>query len=371
QILDLSENKLDIVAARSLCNFLKSPTCCLMEILLAKADIDDGETAIVMEAMQHNHTVRHLDFSDNAIGGGYEKTQRVPGGPTTGGASIALALGMNSTLRRIDLQWNLLGSKSGILLGKALAHNHTLEWLDVSYNALGEEGAQAIGTALAVNDGLVRLDMSYNEISPRGVLVIAQALEGNDRLEVLRLDGNSIGFDGGRTLVRSLNYWTLPRTLGLKNCMLESRARTRDCFDPLFPTGKYSLDCSKPYQKAVAYELLRGASMRPGSSVKSLLVRGHPSDKKGEEVKIVRPGGGVELWKMLGRQDGHQKHGEQKAVQASRKFRNRHGPACPFSAMGAIEWRFKLKEAWVTDASTGQHFYPPDTGILEVDFLCH
>lgn len=63
------------------------------------------------QAMQFNHSVRHLDFSDNAIGGGYEKTQRLPGGPTTGGASISLALGVNSTLRRIDLQWNLLGSK--------------------------------------------------------------------------------------------------------------------------------------------------------------------------------------------------------------------------------------------------------------------
>ncbi|CAM9304799.1 unnamed protein product [Scytosiphon promiscuus] len=370
QILDLSENKLDTVAARSLCNFLKSPTCCLTEILLAKADIDDGETAIVMEAMQHNHTVKHLDFSDNAIGGGYEKTQRVPGGPTTGGASIALALGVNSTLRRIDLQWNLLGSKSGVLLGRALAHNHTLEWLDVSYNALGEEGAQAIGTALAVNDGLIRLDMSYNEISPRGVLVIAQALEDNDRLEVLRLDGNSIGFEGGRTLVRSLNYWTLPRTLGLKNCMLESRARTGDCFDPLFPTGKYCLDCSKPYQKAVAYELLRSASVRPGSFVRSLVVRGHPSDKKGEDIKIARPGGGVELWKMLGRQQ----HGGRDAdpdSPASREFRNRHGPTCPFTVMDAIEWRYKLKDAWVTDASTGHHYYPPDTGFLEVDFLCH
>lgn len=37
------------MAAKSLCTFLKSPTCCLREILLAKADIDDGETAIVME----------------------------------------------------------------------------------------------------------------------------------------------------------------------------------------------------------------------------------------------------------------------------------------------------------------------------------
>lgn len=47
--LDLSENKLDTVSAESLCTFLKSPTCCLREILLAKADIDDAETAIIME----------------------------------------------------------------------------------------------------------------------------------------------------------------------------------------------------------------------------------------------------------------------------------------------------------------------------------
>ena len=67
--------------------------------------------------MQFNHSVRYLDFSDNAIGGGYEKTQRLPGGPTTGGASISIALGVNSTLRRIDLQWNLLGSKVSVSSG--------------------------------------------------------------------------------------------------------------------------------------------------------------------------------------------------------------------------------------------------------------
>eukprot|EP00752_Nemacystus_decipiens_P012656 g11210.t1 len=373
QVLDLSENKLDTVSAKSLCTFLKSPTCCLREILLAKADIDDAETAIVMEAMQFNHSVRYLDFSDNAIGGGYEKTQRLAGGPTTGGASISLALGVNTTLRRIDLQWNLLGSKSGVLLGSALAHNHTLEWLDVSYNAIGEEGAQAIGTGLAVNDGLVRLDLSYNEISSRGVLVIAQALEDNDRLEVLRLDGNNIGFDGGRTLIRSLNYWSLSRTLGLKHCMLESRARTGDCFDPLYPTGKYTLDCSRPYQKAVAYELLRSASTRPGSSVRSLVVRDNLSDKKGVDVKVVRPGGGVDLWTMLGRQqqDQHQQGQSRPGSEHSGKCGSRHGPTCPFATMDAVEWQFKLKEAWVIDASTGNRFYPPDKGFLEVDFLCH
>ena len=51
--MDLSENKLDTVSAESLCTFLKSPTCCLREILLAKADIDDAETAIIMEVRMY------------------------------------------------------------------------------------------------------------------------------------------------------------------------------------------------------------------------------------------------------------------------------------------------------------------------------
>lgn len=46
---------------------------------------------------------------------------------------------------------------------------------------------------------------------------------------------------------------------------------------------------------------------------------------------------------------------------ASREFRYRHGPTYPFATMDAIEWRFKLKEAWVIDASTGNKFYPPET----------
>lgn len=91
--------------------------------------------------MQQNHSVRHLDFSDNAIGGGYEKTQRIPGGATTGGASIALALGVNSTLRRIDLQWNLLGSKvdvSHFATGTAVKWRGLLTWIETRKNNVNQ-----------------------------------------------------------------------------------------------------------------------------------------------------------------------------------------------------------------------------------------
>lgn len=61
--------------------------------------------------MKQNSSVEYLDFSNNSIGGGNEKTQRSTEGTTTGGMSIAQALRVNATLKKIDLQWNMLGSK--------------------------------------------------------------------------------------------------------------------------------------------------------------------------------------------------------------------------------------------------------------------
>lgn len=75
--------------------------------------------------MRTNHSVRYLDFSENAIGGKYEKTS---GGPATGGAAIALALGVNSTLRRIDLRWNLLGAKVGVEIVVLLGCWYVFVW---------------------------------------------------------------------------------------------------------------------------------------------------------------------------------------------------------------------------------------------------
>ncbi|CAM9512676.1 unnamed protein product, partial [Discosporangium mesarthrocarpum] len=365
RILDLSENKLDTKSAQSLCTFLKSPTCSLTELVLSKADMDDKETTIFMEAMRHNRSVTFLDFSDNLIGGSFEKLQ---GSHTpSGGGAIAQALDLNTTLRRMDLQWNRLGAESGILLGHALTYNHTLEWLDVSYNAIGDRGAQAIGQALTINDGLLHLDISYNEVSAKGVLVIAQGLEANNRLRTLNIHGNSIGFDGGRTLVRSLNYWTLPRTMGLRNCTLDTHRQGDDIFSSLYPTGRYSLDCADPYQRALAYELLRIASIRPGCTIKSLVLRENERDKKGQEVNLLRPNWAV--WQV----DNQHRSGIRADYQillsnhGSDNCRKRHGESSVYANMDAREYRQKLREVWVVERGTGQPYFPPDKGTLDID----
>ncbi|CAM9481373.1 unnamed protein product, partial [Chrysoparadoxa australica] len=351
--LNLSENKLDSVSAEALGDYLNSSSCSLQELYLAKADMDDCETHIFMKALERNKSITVLDFSNNTIGGVYEKIQN--SGTTTGGAAIAQALNLNTTLRKLDLSWNRLGRDSGVLLGKALTTNNSLEWLSIAYNAIGNKGAQEIGTALLTNHGLRHLDLSYNDVTPKGAMVLAQALERNGSLTMLALEGNNIGFNGGRCLIRSLNYWTVPRKLKLRQCGIDSCGIEKSFFEPLLPTGRYKLDCSDHYERAVAYELLRWASIRPGVQIRSCSIKQNAKDRHPVAVKLQYPKAGLALY------------GSQRKNIGDTLARYELDEAC-MTADG-VQWHEQVASVWVTDSSTGKPFYPPSEGCLELDVV--
>ena len=50
-------------------------------------------------------------------------------------------------------------------------------------------------------------------------------------------------------------------------------------------------------------------------SDRSLVIREHATDRKGEDVKVVKPDGGVGVWTMLGRQQPHPQQQEQEPGQ--------------------------------------------------------
>ena len=54
---------------------------------------------------------------------------------------------------------------------------------------------------------------------------------------------------------------------------------------------------------------------------RSLVMRDHPSDKKGVDIKIARPDGGVGLWTMLGRQREQQYQQHQQQHQSDQQDR--------------------------------------------------
>jgi hypothetical protein len=56
------------------------------------------------------------------------------------GMVFAKMLNTNKTLRKLELEGNLLGPKSAIEFGKALCKNKTLRYLDLESNQLTLDG---------------------------------------------------------------------------------------------------------------------------------------------------------------------------------------------------------------------------------------
>lgn len=66
--------------------------------------------------------------------------------------------------------------------------------------------------------------------------------------QTLKIGGNSLGEEGGRALLRCMNYsLTTSRRIFVKDCAFITD-RTA-FFDPAYPQGNYSLNMLNPYER--------------------------------------------------------------------------------------------------------------------------
>ena len=83
--------------------------------------------------------------------------------------ALARLLATNTTLTKLDLQWNKIRGRGGLVLARALGVNEKggLAELDLSDNALGDEGCAGFGAAIggetAGCGALRRLNLSQVE----------------------------------------------------------------------------------------------------------------------------------------------------------------------------------------------------------------
>jgi len=89
---------------------------------------------------------------------------------------IANELGQNSSLTRLDIGYNSIGSEGAKVIAEALCRNSSLTQLNLEYNNIGSEGAKVIAEALCRNSSLTQLDISLNNIGSEGAKVIAESL---------------------------------------------------------------------------------------------------------------------------------------------------------------------------------------------------
>jgi Leucine-rich repeat (LRR) protein len=360
QSVDISENKIDSKSAEALTHFLKRRDCTLRVLKMSNADLDDDEVAIFMDALQMNQSLLEIDLSHNKLGGTGEKSVHNKKDQTLrGGAAVAAALGTNSTLRSLDLSWNKLGLLSAVNLEEALAINGTLLVLNLAYNTMRDDGAEAIGNSLAHNHSLTSLDLSHNSIGSIGAFVIATGLKMNSFLRTVNMSGNAIGSYGGQALLHTLNYHSVDREILLFNCSFdaESSFSSTPKVNLIYPTGKKSLDLSRPRNRCTMLELFRLASVKRGCTIRNIEYQASGGQGKSSRKKLSI--------KLVRSQNPAPFLGQPYGTWTNSTTRERH----PYTLLEGDEWMSIERELYLHDASTGKVWEIPTTGVISFDFF--
>lgn len=358
--VDLSENKIDSKSAEALTHFLKRPDCTLATLKMSNADLDDDEVAIFMDALEANRSITEMDVSGNKLGGIGEKSMKLKGNKLVGGASIAAALTRNETLHILNLSWNKLGYATALHLGSALSQNSTLLELNLAYNTIKDEGAECIGAALMSNAALTSLNISHNGIGSLGAFVIATGLRLGRHMRKLNMSGNPIGCQGSMSLLQTLNYHSVEREILLHECSFEETSghagHGSTKVNMVYPSGRFTLDLSKPRFRCMLIEFYRLASVRRGYSFKNIeyrpLGKGGKSGKSKVSIRLSWADNPA-YWR-----------GQPYGPWKDSTPRKRHH----FTTMGADEWMKIEYELFLRDESTGQKWDVPADGTLSFDF---
>ena len=93
-----------------------------------------------------------------------------------------------------------LGDAHVVALAKALKGNTTLKRLDLGLNSIGTEGAKALAVLLKDDTSLTNLDLWNNNIGDDGADALAEALKINKTLSTLVVSQNDISTDAANNL---------------------------------------------------------------------------------------------------------------------------------------------------------------------------
>jgi Ran GTPase-activating protein (RanGAP) involved in mRNA processing and transport len=116
---------------------------------------------------------------------------------------IANELALNTSLKFLDLRYNMIGDEGTVALAGALTRNTSLHTLRLCRNEIGLVGIEALAGSL-MRTSLKELSLIGNKVGDRGAVVLANALATNQSLTMLDLGATDIGDVGIAALAQSL-----------------------------------------------------------------------------------------------------------------------------------------------------------------------
>jgi Ca2+-binding EF-hand superfamily protein/Ran GTPase-activating protein (RanGAP) involved in mRNA processing and transport len=252
QELNLSRNKIDEDASEALAEYLSNPDCPLYKLVLISADVDDGECAAMVACLETNRNLRVLDLSNNLLG----SAETIPGAATGGAALADFIMTSGCQLQSLSLAWNTIRAASARRFCAALATNSTLTYLDLSYNGLGSSAGEILGDSIIENRTLQTILLKNNNIGSTACVTLCIGICQNFAIKELSLDENPIGEAGARAVMQVPVLIGNRVKLSAVNC--NTVMRDDKCwYDQGNPCRNYSLDLSKPFERAIAFSVLQ------------------------------------------------------------------------------------------------------------------
>ncbi|KAF9348021.1 hypothetical protein BGX26_000523 [Mortierella sp. AD094] len=155
----------------------------LTHLYLPHNNIGDKGLADICESLKRNKFLISLDLELNHIGQGKS---------IVGLKALAEVLKVNTTLRELNLSFNLFSAEAIQELTLGMASNSTLESVIFTNCCLPTEAAVSLSKALTATTGLQNLGLISNpEIGVDGYWALASSLVRNRSLKGIQLDYNS------------------------------------------------------------------------------------------------------------------------------------------------------------------------------------
>ena len=220
--LDLSHNPIGTLTkgAMALAKVMHSTS--LQVVKVCSCSIDSEGAYHITQALHENTTLRRLDLSHNPIGTNgamalmhSKSLQEVDMGhcsiDSEGLGHLARASYENTTLKKLDLSYNPIGKKGAKALAK-LMRNMSLQEVTMCYCRIDSVGARHLAKALCENTTVRNLDLSGNHIG-QGAVALAEMLHTNTSLQRLRLHKTRLSEEGIHKLLKAI---TVNSTLQLE-----------------------------------------------------------------------------------------------------------------------------------------------------------
>lgn len=216
KILDLSHNALGLNSINTLVDMLNSFNSSVEKLCLESTRLTFKGLKLIIKALRFNHSLQEFNIASNKLGPGC-------------GIILKELLSQTTTLKKIDLHWNLFKGQEGVYLLEGLHQNDTLKAVDLSWNSLGSEMCtiESLCWFLSSESQVEHLDISHNRISSESVYALSNALKNNHTILGLHLEGNYCTIDH-LGFIHPLNEIAVSPTLQKSARILRTPRRIND-----------------------------------------------------------------------------------------------------------------------------------------------